>query len=189
MQAEAYSDLPVIDVDCTMPIDSLISLMRDSFARVFGDSLKISVDKDINERNFPSAKSRQRVKRATAFSLLPLCPREEGRREKISSLRVIEKMSRQNRDPADIRDFLYFAIRCPEIAAENTMVVLGSVLVAEIPESEKQAREGFKSVPFFTKRGKRFCLDLLWFKIDWPGGCKFLAKDKEQSAQFLCFSS
>lgn len=189
MQRESFLDFVVPVVDYTKPIDYLIASMRDSFARIFGNNLEISVDKDINEKNFPSIRSGQRTRKEIAFSFLSLCPHEEGKREKTNSLRAIEKMSRQNRDPADIRDFLFFATRCPEIAAENTIVVLGSVLVAEVPESERQMREGFKSVPFFTRRGKKFCLELLWFKIEWTGDCKFLAKAREQSAQFLCFSS
>lgn len=189
MQIETPLNLSVIDVDCTMPVNHLIALMREGFTRFLGSSLEIRVDKDINEKNFPLTRSEQRIKKGVALSLLSLCPHEEGRREKTGSLKAIEKMSRQNCEPATIRDFFFFAAQCPEIAAENTIVVLGSVLVSEVPESEKQMREGFKSVPFFIKRGERFCLDLLWFKIEWPGGCKFLAKAREQSAQFLCFSS
>lgn len=188
MQVEAFSDLSLVDVDYKMPIDDLIVLMRGSFTEFLGYPPEIIVDGDINEKRFPAIRSERGIRNRVAFSLLSLHPHEEEGRKRPASLRAIEEMNRQGYDPATIREFFFFATQHPEIAVKNTIVVLGSVLIAEVPDSERREREGFKSVPLFVRRGKRFCLELLWFRIEWPGGCNFLAKTGERSAEFLCFS-
>lgn len=155
------------NVDYSETIAYLISLVNYHIAN-------LKVDDDISEKKFPLKEEEKGHKCPVAFSLLRL---PAG----IYSETAIEEAIKQNWSPGTIRGFLNFAARCPELVKKYTIVIFGSILTAEIPADNagvNLTREGFKSVPVFSRRGKDFWLDLLWLKAKWPRGCMFFVEDK-----------